>query len=145
MYRQSEKNLLSSNYRELQPTSGGDRFVSLGTPGNFNGFRVLAALPVARHSSSERQPNCGVEQRAPPIFGRATITLGTGPHSSFCLAFYRAPPFVPFCSFCTSLRCMTSMFSMALTVIPVQLTFRCIQMLLRPMTDHGTCWISSAY
>ena len=23
---------------------------------------------------------CGVEQRAPPIFGRAAITLGTGPH-----------------------------------------------------------------
>ena len=25
---------------------------------------------------------CGVEQRAPPIFGRATITLGIGLHSS---------------------------------------------------------------
>jgi len=25
---------------------------------------------------------CGVEQRTPPTFGRATITLGTGPHSS---------------------------------------------------------------
>jgi len=25
---------------------------------------------------------CGVEHRAPPIFGRATITLGTGPYSS---------------------------------------------------------------
>jgi len=24
-----------------------------------------------------------VEQRAPPMFGRATITLGIGPHSSF--------------------------------------------------------------
>ena len=30
---------------------------------------------------------CGVEQRAPPILGRAAITLGIGPHSScfFCL------------------------------------------------------------
>ena len=37
---------------------------------------------IARHSSSGRQPNCGVEQRAPPIFGRAAITLGIGPHSS---------------------------------------------------------------
>ena len=46
-----------------------------GTPGNFNGFRVLAAL---LHSG--RQPNCGVEQRAPPIFGRAAITLVIGPH-----------------------------------------------------------------
>ena len=49
------------------------------TPGNFNGFRVLAALLHGTHSSG-RQPNCGVEQRAPPIFGRAAITLGIGPH-----------------------------------------------------------------
>ena len=39
-----------------------------GTPANFNEFRVLAAL---LH---------GVEQRAPPTFGRAAITLGIGPH-----------------------------------------------------------------
>jgi len=26
---------------------------------------------------------CGVEHRAPPIFGRASITLGSGPHSSY--------------------------------------------------------------
>ena len=52
------------------------------TPANFNGFGVLAALlhgilvvGVSQH--------CGVEQRAPPIFGRATITLGIGSHSSF--------------------------------------------------------------
>jgi len=37
-----------------------------GIPANFNGFRVLVAL---LQSSSERQPNCGVEQRAPPLFG----------------------------------------------------------------------------
>jgi len=29
---------------------------------------------------------CGVEQRAPPIVGRAAITLGIGPHSS-CMFF----------------------------------------------------------
>ena len=28
---------------------------------------------------------CGVEQRAPPIFGRAAIALGIGPHSSLFL------------------------------------------------------------
>jgi len=28
---------------------------------------------------------CGVEQRAPPIFDRAAITLGIGPHSSYLL------------------------------------------------------------
>ena len=38
---------------------------------------------ILRHSSSGRQPNCGVEQRAPPIFGRAPITLGIGPHFYF--------------------------------------------------------------
>ena len=42
-----------------------------GTTTNFNGFRVLAAL---LH---------GIEQRAPPVFGSATITLGIGPHSSY--------------------------------------------------------------
>ena len=52
-----------------------------GTPGNFNGFRVFGRVNL-RLSSSGRQPNCGVEQRAPPIFGRATIRLGIGPHSS---------------------------------------------------------------
>ena len=52
-----------------------------GTPDNFNGFRVLAALlhgavVVGISQTSLR----GVEQRAPPIFGRAAITLGIGPH-----------------------------------------------------------------
>jgi len=42
---------------------------------------------TARHSSSERQPNCGVEKRAPPIFGRVAITLGIGPHSSLVLKY----------------------------------------------------------
>jgi len=59
-----------------------------GTPTNFNGFRVLAAF-TARHSSSGRQPNCSVEQRAPPIFGRAATTLGIGPDSSFFLLYGR--------------------------------------------------------
>jgi len=48
----------------------------LVTPAKFNGFRVLAAL---LHGSG-RQPNCGVEQRAQPIFGMAAITFGIGPH-----------------------------------------------------------------
>jgi len=54
-----------------------------GTPANFNGFRVLAALlhgmgvsETLRHST-----------RAPHIFGRAAITLGIGPHSSSSLIF----------------------------------------------------------
>jgi len=35
---------ISLQYGELRPTSGWDLFVSLGHRGNFNGFRVLAAL-----------------------------------------------------------------------------------------------------
>ena len=50
-----------------------------GTPVNFNGFRVLAAL---LHGTLEVGVSklCGIEQRAPPIFDRAAITLGIGPH-----------------------------------------------------------------
>jgi len=35
---------MSSQYGELRPTSGWDRFVSLGHPNTFQRFRVLAAL-----------------------------------------------------------------------------------------------------
>jgi len=53
-----------------------------GTPANFNGFRVLAALlhgtPVSGVWASAKL--CGVEHRAPPIFDRVAITLGIGPH-----------------------------------------------------------------
>jgi len=52
-----------------------------GTPAIFNGFRVLAALLHGLHLRASAKL-CGVEQRAPPMFGRATITLGIGPHSS---------------------------------------------------------------
>ena len=50
-----------------------------GTPANFNGFRVLAALlngtVVVGVSQTLR-----IEQRAPPVFDRAAITLGIGPY-----------------------------------------------------------------
>jgi len=52
------------------------------TPANFNGFRVLAALLHGSQVSASAKL-CGVEQRAPPTFGMATITLGIRPHSSF--------------------------------------------------------------
>ena len=90
IYRQSEKNLLNSNTSSTCP----DNMVNFGlltaeicwrvwgTPANFKGFRVLAAL---LHSTVI----VGISQTlrhwqwAPPIFGRAAITLGIGPHSSF--------------------------------------------------------------
>jgi len=85
MYRQSEKNLLSSNIFSAHNMVNfgplADEIISLvwGTPGNFNGFRVFGSV-TAQQFSSGRQPNCGVEQRAPPIFGRAAIRLGIRPH-----------------------------------------------------------------
>jgi len=54
-----------------------------GTPANFNGFRVLAALLHGTLVVGVSQFFCGVEHKAPPIFGRAAIMLGIGPHSSF--------------------------------------------------------------
>jgi len=69
------------------------------TTANFNGFRVLAALLHGTVGASAKL--CGFEQRAPPVFGRAAITLGIGPHSS---CFYEAASAVEFgnCSTCLS-------------------------------------------
>jgi len=51
-----------------------------GTPANFNGFLDLAALLHGTVVSGRQPKLCGVEQRAPPIFDRAAITLGISPH-----------------------------------------------------------------
>jgi len=47
-------------------------------------------------SSSGHQPNCGVEQRAPPMFGRATITLGIDRwrHSSLWSPYVIGRPYI---------------------------------------------------
>jgi len=93
MYRQSEKKLVKhrSNMSSTcphnmvsfaWPTSSWDRFDHLGHPCKFQLVSHLGSVTARHHSSSGRQLNCGVEQRAPPMFGRATITLGIGPHSS---------------------------------------------------------------
>jgi len=58
-----------------------------GTPANFFWFRVLAALLHGTLEWSSAKL-CGVEQKAPPMFSSATITLGTGPHSSYTLTAY---------------------------------------------------------
>jgi len=79
-----KKNLLSSNTSSTCPGNGWDRFGSLGHPCKFQRVSRLSSV-TARQSSSGRQPNCGVEQRAPHIFDRAAITLGIGPHSSFTI------------------------------------------------------------
>ena len=53
-----------------------------GAPVNFNGFRVFSALLHGTLVVASVKL-CGVEQRAPPIFDRAAIRLGIGPHSRF--------------------------------------------------------------
>jgi len=53
-----------------------------GTLSNFNGFRVLAALLHGTLVVGVSQTLRDVEQRAPPILGRAAMTLGISPHST---------------------------------------------------------------
>jgi len=50
-----------------------------GTPANVNGLRVLAASLHGTLVVGVSQ-TLGVEERAPPVFGRAAITLGIDPH-----------------------------------------------------------------
>jgi len=63
MYRQSEKIVKqqylshsSSQYGELRPTNGWDRFVSLEHPSKFQRISRLGSV-TAQHCSSRRQPN----------------------------------------------------------------------------------------
>ena len=81
---------MSSQYGELRPSNGWDRFGSLVHPSWFQRVSRLGSVS-ARHSSTGRQPNCGVEQRAPPIFGKAAITLGIVPwalsHILVCICY----------------------------------------------------------
>jgi len=53
-----------------------------GTPPNFNGFRVLAALLHGTLVVGVSQILRPRTERAAYIFGRAAITLGIGSHSS---------------------------------------------------------------
>jgi len=77
---------MSAQYGELRPTSGRDPWGSWRHPCKFQQVSHLGSV-IARHLVVGVKL-CGVEQRVPPMFGRATITLGIGPHSSwlsFCI------------------------------------------------------------
>ena len=89
MYQQSEKNLLSSNISSPCPHN----MVNFGPLAAEIFWRVWAPLQISTSFASWQRyctafqywasdKLCGVEQRAPPIFGRVAITLGIGPHSS---------------------------------------------------------------
>ena len=79
---------MCSQYGELWGPLAAE-IVSLvwGTPANFNGFCILAAL-LHRTLVVGVSQTCGVEQRAPPILGRAAITFGIGPHSSWFVFYW---------------------------------------------------------
>ena len=70
---------ISPQYVELRPTSGWDRSGSLRHPCKFQRVSRLGSVSwqcYCTASSSRHQPNRGVDQRAPPMFGRETFTLG---------------------------------------------------------------------
>jgi len=73
---------MSSQYGEHCPLAVEIGSLVLGTSPNFNGFCILAALLRGTLVVGVTRL-CSVEQRAPPICGRAAITLGIGPHSSY--------------------------------------------------------------
>jgi len=92
MYRQSEKNLLSSNISStcshnmvnFGPLAAAIGPVVWGTPANTTGFASWQRYCTALQYWASAKL-CVVEHRAPPIFGRAAITLGIGPHSSLLI------------------------------------------------------------
>ena len=70
---------MSSQYGELRLRSVGE----FGAPKLIS--MAFASLAALLHSTlvGASAKLCGVKQSAPPIFGRAAITLGIGPHSSY--------------------------------------------------------------
>ena len=87
---------MSAQYGELRPTNGWDRFGRLGHPYKFQRVLHLASV-TAWHSSSGHQPNVASLNRAPPIFDRAAITLGIGPHSSMVMPHIHLIILIPAC------------------------------------------------
>jgi len=57
----------SLQYGEVRPTSGSDRFVSLGHPSSFQRISRLGSV-TARHSSSGRQRNCAALNRGRHLY-----------------------------------------------------------------------------
>ena len=58
---------MSQQYGELRPTSGWDRFVSLGHPSKFQWLSRLGRV-TARYSSSGRQPNFAALNRGHHLY-----------------------------------------------------------------------------
>ena len=64
--------MLSSSAKKIEHRLRFDKVTGSYKVGTFLRHSVVVGV----------EPNCGIEQRAPPIFGRAAITLGNGHISS---------------------------------------------------------------
>jgi len=67
LVKQQYLRYMSPQYGELGPLTAEIVSLGWGTPANFNGVSRLGSV-TARHSSSGRQPNCGVEQRSRHLY-----------------------------------------------------------------------------
>jgi len=76
---------MSSQYGELLPTSGWDRFGCLGHPCKFQRVSRLGSVTVW-HSSSGRQPNCGALDRERHLYmvGRPSRSAHISSWNCFC-------------------------------------------------------------
>jgi len=78
---------MSPQYGELRPTNGGDLLAIFGAPQLISmGFASWQRYCTTLWWWASAKL-CAVEQRSPPVFGRAAIMLGIGPHSSFDFVF----------------------------------------------------------
>jgi len=74
---------MSLQYAELRLTSGWDRFISLGIPPTFNGFRVLASL-LQECCSTEASQTLHSVWPSPALVHYIYIFDGCCPVTEFC-------------------------------------------------------------
>ena len=84
---------MSPQYAKLRPTSGWDRFTSLGHPCKFRRLSRLGSV-TARQSSSERQPNFAALNRGRHLCSAGQPSSWALAHISSCF----------FCFFCNTTR-----------------------------------------
>jgi len=78
---------MSSQYGELRPTNGLDRFTSLGHPCKFQRVSRLGSV-TARHSSSGRQPNFAALNTGATYIRQGDHHVGHWPTFLFILSFH---------------------------------------------------------
>ena len=77
---------------------------SLGHPCKFQRVSSLDSI-TERHSSSRRQPNCGVEQRVPPLYRQGGHHLGHWP-TFLAFSFFITSPATAVAKYCDERVCV---------------------------------------